>query len=72
MTAIEPPQAAPRPVGHQGARVEIAQRPAVALNGWFGVVVLLACVAGMVLSAHDAVAVIGCRSSCSSSSSPHW
>jgi len=58
MTAIEPPQAAPRPVGHQGARVEIAQRPAVALNGWFGVVVLLACVAGMVLSAHDAVAVI--------------
>ena len=57
MTAIEPP-AAPRPVGHQGARVEIAQRPAVALNGWFGVVVLLACVAGMVLSAHDAVAVI--------------
>ena len=58
MTAIEPPQAAPRPVGHQGARVDITQRPAVALNGWFGVVVLLACVAGMVLSAHDAVAVI--------------
>ena len=57
MTAIEPP-AAPRPVGHQGARVDITQRPAVALNGWFGVVVLLACVAGMVLSAHDAVAVI--------------
>ena len=57
MTAIESP-AAPRPVGHQGARVDITQRPAVALNGWFGVVVLLACVAGMVLSAHDAVAVI--------------
>jgi regulator of protease activity HflC (stomatin/prohibitin superfamily) len=57
MTAIESP-AAPRPVGHQGARVDITQRPAVALNGWLGVVVLLACVAGMVLSAHDAVAVI--------------
>ena len=57
MTAIESP-AAPRPVGHQGARVDITQRPAVALNGWFGVVVLLACVAGMVLSAHDAVTVI--------------
>jgi hypothetical protein len=57
MTAIESP-AAPQPVGHQGARVDITQRPAVALNGWFGVVVLLACVAGMVLSAHDAVSVI--------------
>ena len=57
MTAIESP-AAPRPVGHQGARVDITQRPAVALNGWFGVVVLLACVVGMVLSAHDAVALI--------------
>ena len=57
MTAIESP-AAPRPVGHQGARVDITQRPAVALNGWFGVVVLLACVAGMVLSAQHAVTLI--------------
>jgi hypothetical protein len=31
---------APAPVGHQGARVEIAQRPAWALNGWIGVIVL--------------------------------
>jgi hypothetical protein len=31
------------PVGHQGARVEIAQRPAFAVSGWFGVVVLLVC-----------------------------
>jgi hypothetical protein len=33
----------PAPVGHQGARVEISQRPAFALNGWFGVVVLGLC-----------------------------
>jgi regulator of protease activity HflC (stomatin/prohibitin superfamily) len=57
MTAIESP-AAPRPVGHQGARVDITQRPAVALNGWLGVVVLLACVAGIVLSAQHAAALL--------------
>jgi regulator of protease activity HflC (stomatin/prohibitin superfamily) len=57
MTAVESPPV-PQPVGHQGARVDITQHPAVALNGWFGVIVLLACVAGMVLSAHDAVSVI--------------
>ncbi|MDN5767452.1 MAG: SPFH domain-containing protein [Humibacillus sp.] len=34
-----------RPVGHQGARVEITQRPALSLNGWFGVLVVAACVA---------------------------
>jgi regulator of protease activity HflC (stomatin/prohibitin superfamily) len=57
MTAIESP-AASQPVGHQGARVDITQRPAVALNGWLGVVVLLACIAGMVLSAQHLVGVI--------------
>jgi hypothetical protein len=31
------------PVGHQGARVEITQRPALALSGWFGVILLAAC-----------------------------
>ena len=31
------------PVGHQGARVAITQRPALALNGWLGVVVLAVC-----------------------------
>ena len=40
--------ATPQPVGHQGARVDIAQRPAVAVNGWLGVIVLAACVAGIV------------------------
>jgi hypothetical protein len=42
------------PVGQQGARVDIRQRPALAINGWLGVLVLAACVAGMVLTAqHD-------------------
>jgi regulator of protease activity HflC (stomatin/prohibitin superfamily) len=43
----------PRPVGHQGARVEIAQRPAVAVSGWLGVVVLAACAAATVVGAED-------------------
>ena len=40
------------PVGHQGARVDITERPAVAVNGWFGVLVLAACVAGTILARH--------------------
>jgi hypothetical protein len=39
------------PVGHQGVRVDIAERPAVVATGWLGVIVLLACVAGAVLAA---------------------
>src|SRR6185312_6385223 len=34
-------------VGHQGAQVDISQRRAGAVNGWLGVLVLAACVAGM-------------------------
>jgi hypothetical protein len=30
------------PVGHQGARVDVVQRPALAITGWAGVVVLIA------------------------------
>ena len=42
------------PVGHQGARVDITQRPAVAINGWLGVLVLAGCIAGMVITVqHD-------------------
>jgi regulator of protease activity HflC (stomatin/prohibitin superfamily) len=45
---------APQPVGHQGARVDITQRRAVAVNGWLGVIVLVACGFGVYLSAkHD-------------------
>jgi hypothetical protein len=36
----------PSPVGHEGARVEITQRPALALNGWFGVIVVALCAWG--------------------------
>jgi regulator of protease activity HflC (stomatin/prohibitin superfamily) len=35
------------PVGHEGVRVEITQRPAWAVSGWFGVLVLLG-LAGLV------------------------
>ena len=37
------PGPAPRaePVGHQGARVDITQRPALAITGWAGIVVLI-------------------------------
>jgi hypothetical protein len=49
MSEIQPAAPAPQPssvpVGHQGARVEIAERPAWALTGWFGVIALAACVA---------------------------
>ena len=30
------------PVGHQGGRVDIAERPAIAVSGWFGVAVVAA------------------------------
>jgi hypothetical protein len=40
-------------VGHRGAQVEIAQRPAIAINGWFGVVVLACCIAGLLVLAQD-------------------
>jgi SPFH domain / Band 7 family len=38
------------PVGHQGARVDITERPVVAVNGWFGVLALAVCVGGMILA----------------------
>ena len=53
MSTVESPTSA-EPVGQQGARVDIRQRPALAINGWLGVLVLAACVVGMVLTAqHD-------------------
>lgn len=39
------------PVGHQGARVEITQRPALAVNGWLGVLVLAICIGVAILLA---------------------
>jgi regulator of protease activity HflC (stomatin/prohibitin superfamily) len=45
MSSIESPTTS-EPVGHQGARVDITQHPAIAISGWFGVLVLAACIAG--------------------------
>jgi regulator of protease activity HflC (stomatin/prohibitin superfamily) len=39
------------PVGHSGTRVEISERPAWAISGWFGVLVVAACIAACVLLA---------------------
>jgi hypothetical protein len=38
----------PTPVGHQGARVDITERPVPGVNGWFGVLALAVCVGGMI------------------------
>ena len=37
------------PVGHSGTRVVIEERPAWAISGWLGVVVIAACIAGAIL-----------------------
>jgi regulator of protease activity HflC (stomatin/prohibitin superfamily) len=52
MSSAESPNA-PRPMGHEGARVEVTQRPALAISGWLAVVVLAACVLGIVLSSEQ-------------------
>jgi hypothetical protein len=45
MTTSQPtPQPEAVPVGHQGARVTITERKALAINGWFGVLALILCV----------------------------
>jgi len=45
-------------VGHQGVQVDIHQRPAGALNGWFGVLVLAASIAGIVFAANNNLALL--------------
>jgi regulator of protease activity HflC (stomatin/prohibitin superfamily) len=47
------PQATP--VGHSGTRVEIRERQAWAISGWFGVLVVAACIAGCFPLAHSSV-----------------
>ena len=49
MSIAESPSNA-APVGHQGARVDITERPVAAVNGWFGVLALAVCVGGMILA----------------------
>ena len=50
-TVVSPTSA--EPVGQQGARVDIRQRRALALNGWIGVAVLAGCIWGSVVAAQD-------------------
>ena len=45
------PEAAP--VGHSGTRVEIHERPAWAISGWAGVLVVLGCIAASVVLAES-------------------
>src|ERR1700690_726476 len=40
------------PVGHQGARVDITQRPAFAITGWLGLAVAGGCIWWAVVAAH--------------------
>jgi SPFH domain / Band 7 family len=44
------------PVGHSGTRVVIHERPAWAISGWIGVLVIAACIAGTVLLAEGSPA----------------
>jgi SPFH domain/Band 7 family protein len=37
------------PVGHSGTRVVIQERPALVISGWFGVLVVAACIVGAIL-----------------------
>jgi regulator of protease activity HflC (stomatin/prohibitin superfamily) len=46
------PQPQTSPVGHEGARVEIEERPARVASGWLGVLVLLACIGGAIALAY--------------------
>jgi len=44
------------PVGHSGTRVVIQERPAWAISGWLGVLVIAACIAGTILLAEGSPA----------------
>jgi regulator of protease activity HflC (stomatin/prohibitin superfamily) len=46
------------PVGHSGTRVQIQERPAWAINGWFGVLVVAACIAAGVLISRSSVPAV--------------
>ena len=53
-TAQPRPEPEAVPVGHQGARVDIEERKAQAVSGWFGVLLLFICV-GVVIAVKDSV-----------------
>jgi regulator of protease activity HflC (stomatin/prohibitin superfamily) len=46
------------PVGHAGIRVEIRERPAWAISGWAGVLVVAACIAAVILLAQGSSAAL--------------
>jgi len=46
------------PVGHSGIRVEIHERPAWAISGWAGVLVVLACIAAVILLLESSIAAV--------------
>jgi regulator of protease activity HflC (stomatin/prohibitin superfamily) len=46
------------PVGHSGIHIEIHERPAWAISGWAGVLVVLACVAATILLAESSIAAV--------------
>ena len=46
------------PVGHSGTRVEIQERPAWAISGWAGVLVVLVCIAASILLAESSAALL--------------
>ena len=55
MSTTQPaPRAEAVPVGHQGARVDIEERKAQAVSGWFGVLLLFICV-GVVIAVKDSI-----------------
>jgi regulator of protease activity HflC (stomatin/prohibitin superfamily) len=56
MDVVESPAA--EPAGQLRGRVEIAQRPALALAGWWGLLGLAVCVAGAVLAAEHGSGVL--------------
>jgi regulator of protease activity HflC (stomatin/prohibitin superfamily) len=57
-TSPTSPTETPAPVGHQGARVEISQRPALAVTGWAGVVVLGLSLWAIIVGVHHSSSLV--------------
>ena len=57
MSNVDSPRSA-APVGHQGARVDITQQPALAVTGWLGLVALAGCIWWAVTAAQDHTGLI--------------
>ena len=52
------PELEAEPVGHAGTRVEIRERPAWAISGWLGVLVLAGCGVGAYFLANSSIKVV--------------